>query len=157
MEPRRKPQNGVEPRRMPSQLAPDLERHLLRRGVGARDALRDRCHDCGRTPLVGEQVHVYPDERLVCALCRPLRREEPPGRGAGAGSRAASPATRFGWADQTLVEVDPPYRIVEKGRGGKYNRIRSIAVYPLSPAAGGTTKAELTYETEPPLVTDRIM
>jgi hypothetical protein len=77
MEPRRNAQHGVEPRRMPSQLAPDLERHLLRRGVGARDAVRDRCRDCGRTPLVGEQVHVYADERLVCALCRPLRREEP--------------------------------------------------------------------------------
>ncbi|MEA2392048.1 MAG: hypothetical protein QOK31_2157 [Solirubrobacteraceae bacterium] len=62
---------------MQSHLAPDLERHLLRCGVGARVAERDRCRDCGRTPLIGEDVHVYQGERIVCALCRPLRREDP--------------------------------------------------------------------------------
>ena len=36
-----------------------LERHLLRRGVGALEADRDRCADCGRTPLTGEHVHLY--------------------------------------------------------------------------------------------------
>jgi hypothetical protein len=56
-----------------------LERVLLRRGVGALEADRSRCSDCGRTPLTGEHVHVYADEdeRIVCELCRPLRRESP--------------------------------------------------------------------------------
>ena len=36
-----------------------LERILLRRGVGALEADRDRCADCGRTPLTGEHVHLY--------------------------------------------------------------------------------------------------
>ncbi len=55
-----------------------LERSLLRRGVGALAADRNRCGDCGRTPLVGERVHLYERDRgIVCELCRPLRREHP--------------------------------------------------------------------------------
>jgi hypothetical protein len=52
---------------------PDLERELLRKGVGALVAGRHRCADCGRTPLVGERIHVYARETLVCELCRPRR------------------------------------------------------------------------------------
>ena len=50
-----------------------LERVLLRRGVGALEADRSRCADCGSTPLTGEHVHLYGGrrERLVCELCRP--------------------------------------------------------------------------------------
>jgi hypothetical protein len=56
-----------------------LERLLLRRGVGALEADRSRCVDCGRTPLTGEQVHLYDGRRggVVCELCRPLRRDAP--------------------------------------------------------------------------------
>lgn len=56
-----------------------LERHLLHRGVGALEADRDRCADCGRTPLTGEHVHIYDGRHggLVCELCRALRREPP--------------------------------------------------------------------------------
>lgn len=55
----------------------DLERHLLRRGVGELLAGRHACADCGRTPLVGERVHRYPRGETVCALCRPTRSAEP--------------------------------------------------------------------------------
>jgi hypothetical protein len=56
-----------------------LELVLLRRGLGALEANRDCCADCGRTPLTGEQVHVYAgrEQRIVCELCRPRRREAP--------------------------------------------------------------------------------
>jgi hypothetical protein len=57
-----------------------LEKALLRRSVGKHEAQRHRCAHCHRTPLTGEVVHVYPEaagERLVCELCRPLRRQEP--------------------------------------------------------------------------------
>jgi hypothetical protein len=56
-----------------------LERVLLQRGVGALEADRDRCADCGRTPLTGEYVHLYAgrSHSLVCELCRPARREAP--------------------------------------------------------------------------------
>jgi hypothetical protein len=56
---------------------PDLERELLRKGVGARQAGRPRCADCGRSPLVGERVHVYDRGAVVCELCRPARRSPP--------------------------------------------------------------------------------
>jgi hypothetical protein len=60
----------------------ELERSLLRRGVVALAADRDRCVDCGRTPLTGEHVHLYelpahPAHRVVCELCRPHRHEPP--------------------------------------------------------------------------------
>jgi hypothetical protein len=61
-------------RRPPSEIS------LLRRSVGALGAGRPRCHHCHRNPLVGERVHVYEStagERVVCELCRPLRREPP--------------------------------------------------------------------------------
>jgi hypothetical protein len=57
--------------------APDLERELLRVGVGVLAAGRARCRDCGRTPLIGEDVHVYERGRIVCELCRQLRFEAP--------------------------------------------------------------------------------
>ncbi len=54
-----------------------FERVLLRRGVGVLTADRNRCADCRRTPLVGERVHLYDHEAVVCELCRPLRRDPP--------------------------------------------------------------------------------
>jgi hypothetical protein len=56
-----------------------FERFLLRRGVGALEADRNRCADCGRTPLTGEHVHLYDGRKrgIVCELCRTLRREAP--------------------------------------------------------------------------------
>jgi hypothetical protein len=56
---------------------PDLERELLRKSVGALEAGRQGCSDCGRTPLVGERVHIYPRHVVLCALCRPRRRAAP--------------------------------------------------------------------------------
>lgn len=50
---------------------PDLERQLLRRGVGELMASRPACADCGRTPLVGERYHRYARGAVVCELCRP--------------------------------------------------------------------------------------
>jgi hypothetical protein len=55
----------------------DLERALLRKGVGALALHRPRCADCGRTPLTGEQQHVFARGEVVCELCRPLRRSSP--------------------------------------------------------------------------------
>ena len=54
-----------------------LERYLLRRGVGSLTADRHRCTDCDRTPLVGERIHFYePHSEIVCEL-RQLRRHPP--------------------------------------------------------------------------------
>jgi hypothetical protein len=67
------------------------------------------------------------------------------------------PLNRFPWADTTIVEFDPPYRLVEEGRAGKYNRIKVSTEYRLLEGAGDTTRVELTSETEPALVTDRLL
>ena len=57
---------------------PLVEISLFRHSVGALSARRLGCVHGHRTTLVGEVVHMY-GERMVCELCRPLRRE-PPGR-----------------------------------------------------------------------------
>jgi hypothetical protein len=57
--------------------AQGLERLLLRVGVGVLAADRARCRDCGRTPLIGEEVHLYERGAVVCELCRPLRAAAP--------------------------------------------------------------------------------
>ena len=63
-------------RALPTLLPADLELRLLRKGVGALTAGRDRCADCGRTPLAGEHVHRY-GAKVVCALCSSRRSEAP--------------------------------------------------------------------------------
>jgi len=53
-----------------------LELSFVRASVRALAGGRLGCADCHRTPLMGETVFLYGD-RMVCALCRPLRREAP--------------------------------------------------------------------------------
>ena len=85
-----------------------------------------------------------------------LTRMNSVGRGAGARFRVKAPGNRFSWADVTLAEVERPHRIVEVGRTGKENRIRTLGVYELSPGAAGTTRVRFTLETVPATRTDRL-
>jgi uncharacterized protein YndB with AHSA1/START domain len=86
-----------------------------------------------------------------------LTREDPVGRGAGARFRFKAPLNRFNWADITLIEVEAPRRIVEAGRGGKYNRTRLRAVYELEQGSGGTTRVTYMLETRPGKFSDALM
>jgi uncharacterized protein YndB with AHSA1/START domain len=86
-----------------------------------------------------------------------LTREDSYGEGAGARFRMKVPFNRFSWGDMSFAEVQPPFRIVERGRGGKYNRIRMLGTYTLSPGSGGSTRVEYTLETVPALLSDRLM
>jgi hypothetical protein len=86
-----------------------------------------------------------------------LTRMDSTGTGAGARFRVKAPLSRFSWADMTLAEVQAPFRIVERGRGGKYNRIRMLGTYTLSPGPAGTTRVQYTWETQPALLSDRLM
>lgn len=86
-----------------------------------------------------------------------LTRIDTVGVGAGARFRVNAPLNRFGWSGVSLVEVDPPRRIVQAGRGGKYNRVKSRTIYTLEPDADGSTRVELSVETEPATLSDRIM
>ena len=85
-----------------------------------------------------------------------LTREDPYGQGAGARFKVRAPLTRFPWADVSFVEVQRPRRIVEKGRTGKYNRIRTLGTYELEPGSGGTTRVRFTIETQSAMPSDRL-
>lgn len=86
-----------------------------------------------------------------------LTREDSYGLGAGARFRVTAPFNRFPWGDANFVEMERPRRIVERGRGGKYNRILTRGVYELEPAAGGGTRVTFTFESRPAKLSDRIL
>jgi uncharacterized protein YndB with AHSA1/START domain len=86
-----------------------------------------------------------------------LTRLDPVGVGAGARFRVKAPGNRFGWADVTFAEVEPPYRIVEVGRGGKFNRVRTLGVYELAPVGAEATRVRYTLETIPATLSDRLL
>ena len=85
-----------------------------------------------------------------------LTRLDSVGLGAGARFRVKAPGNRFSWADVTFIEVDRPHRIVEVGRTGKNNRIRTLGVYDLVTASAGTTRVRFTIETMPATFADRL-
>ncbi len=85
-----------------------------------------------------------------------LTRIDSVGVGAGARFRIKAPFSRFSWGDSTFSEVEWPSRIVEVGRTGKNNRIRTLGVYDLAPAGAGT-RVTLTLQTDPATPADRIM
>jgi uncharacterized protein YndB with AHSA1/START domain len=86
-----------------------------------------------------------------------LTRENSVGRGAGARFRVRAPLQRFSWMGVSFIDVRPPRRIVQAGRGGKFNRVRSLTTYTLEPHPGDTTVVELTTETEPVTISDRLL
>ncbi len=86
-----------------------------------------------------------------------LTRIDSVGRGAGARFRVKAPGNRFSWGDATFIEVQRPHRIVEAGRTGKNNRVRTLGVYDLAPAASGTTRVRFTLQTMPATLSDRLL
>jgi len=79
------------------------------------------------------------------------------GHGAGVRFRVAAPGNRFSWAEVTFAEVDPPHRIVEVGRTGKSNRIRTLGIWQLDPGPAGATRVSFTIQTWPATFSDRLM
>jgi uncharacterized protein YndB with AHSA1/START domain len=60
-----------------------------------------------------------------------LTRLDSTGIGAGARFRAKAPL-RSVWMDTAIVEQEAPHRIVERGSGGRSNRIRTHTVWELT-------------------------
>jgi uncharacterized protein YndB with AHSA1/START domain len=85
-----------------------------------------------------------------------LTREDSYGRGAGARFRVKIPMNRFPWADVVFAEVERPRLIVETGRTGKFNRIRTLGTYELEPVSSDTTRVTFTFESEPQKLSDKI-
>lgn len=84
-----------------------------------------------------------------------LTREDSVGRGAGARFREKLPFNRFGWADYTIVETTP-FRVVERGRRGKFNRNRTMGTWVLADAPGGLTRVDYSFESEGNMLSDRM-
>lgn len=86
-----------------------------------------------------------------------LTREESYGAGAGARFKVdIRPGSRFSWGDTTFAAVEPPHRIVARGRFGKYGRTRTLTIWELEAETEHTTRVNVTYETEPGILSDRI-
>jgi uncharacterized protein YndB with AHSA1/START domain len=86
-----------------------------------------------------------------------LTREDTYGYGAGVRYKVKAPLNRFPWGDSTIIEFERPRKIVEAGRMGKFNRIKTLGVYELEPDAGGTTRVSFTLLTEPKTPSDKFL
>ena len=65
------------PEAQPEREMAGLELALLRRAMNDRDAQREVCALCRRTPLVGERVYLVESGTMLCELCRPQAFEIP--------------------------------------------------------------------------------
>lgn len=75
-----------------------------------------------------------------------LTREDTIGIGAGARFKIKG-RDRFGWGDLTIVEAQAPRLIVARGRSGRFNRVRTVYTWTLTPNATGTaTEVDLTVQ-----------
>jgi uncharacterized protein YndB with AHSA1/START domain len=86
-----------------------------------------------------------------------MTREDTYGEGAGMRFRLPTRFNRFDWAELTITDMEPPRRIVERGRGGKFNRIRRVVVIELEPSGGSGTRVTVSTETEPKYPSDRLI
>jgi uncharacterized protein YndB with AHSA1/START domain len=85
-----------------------------------------------------------------------LTRIESRGIGAGARFRLSSPLRSI-WMDTAIVELREPHRIVERGRGGRANRIPVTTVWELTEGAGLLTRVRVSSWTEPSSHLDRAL
>jgi hypothetical protein len=77
-----------------------------------------------------------------------LTRIESAGVGAGARFRVEAPLRKV-WMDTTIAELDEPFQIVERGRGGRANRIPTRTVWELTGGPGSLTRVRFSHWTEP--------
>ncbi len=67
-----------------------------------------------------------------------LTREDTHGIGAGARFKIDG-RDRFAWGDITIVDAVRPLSISARGRGGRFNRVRTVYLWTLTPNATETT------------------
>lgn len=85
-----------------------------------------------------------------------LTRIDPVGVGAGARFRVKAPL-RSVWIDTAIVEAEAPHQIVERGAGGRANRIPNTTVWEVTEGAGGLSHVHVSYWTEPSSPVDRAL
>jgi uncharacterized protein YndB with AHSA1/START domain len=85
-----------------------------------------------------------------------LTRIDPVGVGAGARFRIKAPL-RSVWMDSAIVEAAAPHKIVEKGSGGRANRIPNRIVWEVTERAGGLSHIHVSHWTEPSNPVDKLL
>lgn len=85
-----------------------------------------------------------------------LTRLESSGIGAGARFRVIAPLRKV-WMDTAIAELEPPHKLVERGCGGRGNRIPSTTVWELTEGAGSLTRLQVSHWTEPSNPVDRVV
>ncbi|HVO54099.1 MAG TPA: SRPBCC domain-containing protein [Solirubrobacterales bacterium] len=83
-----------------------------------------------------------------------LTRIDSRGVGAGARFRVQAPFRKV-WQDTTIVEQEENEKIVERGAGGRTNRIPTHTVWELTGGTGDLTAVTLNHWTEPANSLDR--
>jgi uncharacterized protein YndB with AHSA1/START domain len=83
-----------------------------------------------------------------------LTRLESRGIGAGARFRVGLPL-RSVWMDTAITELEQPHKVVERGKGGRGNRIPTTLVWELTEGAGSLTRVRVSRWTEPSNPFDR--
>lgn len=85
-----------------------------------------------------------------------LTRLDARGLGAGARFRVKAPL-RSPWEDTNLVEMQEPNRIVERGAGGRTNRIPTHTVWEFEPSKAAMIRIRVTHWTEPKEPIDKLV
>jgi hypothetical protein len=86
-----------------------------------------------------------------------MRLERLPSSGVGAAARfRVEPPLSTLWMETVIEEVERPYRIFERGRTGRFDRIPAFTVWELIAAPGARTEVALHFWTEPSHPGDRL-
>ena len=84
-----------------------------------------------------------------------LERIAASGPGAAARFRIGAPGG-IAYMETVISEAERPHRVVESGRGGRFDRIPSRALWELREGPGGLTTLVFTFWTEPRAAVDRL-
>jgi hypothetical protein len=60
------------------------------------------------------------------------------------------------WMETVITEAEPPFRVVERGKGGRLDRIPIYNSWELVPVSGDSTEVTVTFAIEPVALADRI-
>jgi hypothetical protein len=87
---------------------------------------------------------------------RDFRLERFESAGVGASARMRIAKARL-WMETLIVELDPPYRVMERGKGGRLDRIPILTAWEVveGPAAA-TSEITVRFATEPAHPVDRL-
>jgi hypothetical protein len=85
-----------------------------------------------------------------------LTRIDARGEGAGARFRVKAPL-RSPWEDTTIVALAEPFKVEERGLGGRSNRIPNRTIWEIEPGQAGMTLLRVTHWTAPTNPVDKLV